>query len=78
MSDAQRIGAQARRELELTEGLFERMKAQAAADWMACRDAGTREELWRSVQVVDAVRGKLVELIAAGEIEAHAEQFRDD
>lgn len=80
MSETQRQADKAQRELDITEGLFDRMKANAAAAWLASdeKDPAGRERLFLQVKAIEAVQAELHLLVAEGEVEAYAEQVRAD
>lgn len=45
---------------------FDDVKAQFISQWEACRDAHERDNLWRAVDILNQVRGRLAAM-AAGE-----------
>lgn len=77
MTDAIRDAAQAKSELRQTEAAFDAMKAAAMSAWLATADSETafREQLYRAVQAIEAVRGHLHQIVATGEIEEAAQAF---
>jgi hypothetical protein len=70
--------AQARSELNLTESAFERMRAEAVARLFGSKDgeAEHREQLYRAVKVIDAVRAHLHALVQDEEVADFAEAIR--
>lgn len=67
-------GAQARRELELTEQAFAGLRAAALEALVATTpdQSAKREKLYLTCSILDAVRKSLMEAVAAGEVANYA------
>jgi hypothetical protein len=77
MTDAIRDAAQARSELRQTEDAFSAMKAAAMNAWLSTKDGETahREQLYRAVVTIEAVREHLFQIVATGDLEAAEQAF---
>ena len=76
--DAKPRATRAASELRETDGAFDKMRATALEAFFASKasDVALREEIYRSVQTIDAVQKHLKMLVASGEIEAFADTLR--
>lgn len=77
MTDAIRDAAQAKSELRQTDAAFDAMKAAAVSEWLSTKDGETayREQLYRAVQAIEAVRNHLFQIVATGDLEAAEQAF---
>ncbi|MBN9534816.1 MAG: hypothetical protein J0H10_15840 [Alphaproteobacteria bacterium] len=71
MTDIIRRAAQAAVELTETEAAFDKMHENAIRLWVGTGSSETekREDIWRTIKTIDAVRKELRTIINAGKIE---------
>lgn len=80
LDDARRRATRAQRELDETNGAFNMMRESAVKAWLSSKsnEAEHREELYRAVQTIDAVRSYLMQIVDGAKVADFADTLRKE